>query len=94
MDFRLFAQHRAHPVYLDANSKFDGLCVESLTPVDMVNLGSGRRGHCVWTGACWLVACLPQLQSRYLTNRRVIDVSWVGLRYGDWRTVVAGPQRN
>jgi predicted nicotinamide N-methyase len=77
MDFCLFAQHQVHSVYLDAHSKFDILCVESLTPVDMVNLGSGLHdatGHLVWSGACCLVACLPQLRSRYFINRRVIEL--------------------
>jgi hypothetical protein len=49
MDFHLFARHEAHPVYIpedhDASSSpwrhFQILCVEALTPLDMVHLGSG-----------------------------------------------------
>jgi len=79
MDFHLFAQHQAHPVYYhdDCNSSFQVLCVEALTPVDMVNLGSGihdATGHCVWTGAFLLVACWSELQPLYFADKRVVEL--------------------
>jgi len=51
----------------DQDNDFRILCVESLTPLDMVNLGNGLHdatGHCVWT-ACFL--WLAALQTNEIT---------------------------
>lgn len=70
-DFALFARHEARDVWLGGDHD-DGsrrmmmriYCVESLTPLDMVQLGDGvhdATGHCVWT-ACFLwLAALPTI---------------------------------
>jgi hypothetical protein len=62
MDFHLFARHEAHPVYIpedhDASSsswrQFQILCVEALTPLDMVHLGSGTFFNAVQNMFCLL----------------------------------------
>ena len=67
-DFFLFAQHQAQPIWMGSSSlqqqQLEILCVESLTPLDMVQLGAGvhdATGHCVWT-ACFLwIASLSQV---------------------------------
>jgi len=86
MNFHLFAQHQAHPVYYCSTCSTDNqqkqhsfqiLCVESLTPLDMMHLGSGTHdatGHCVWTGAFLLIACREELLPNYFADRRVIEL--------------------
>lgn len=76
-NFHLFAQHQPQTVYLNKeHESFQILCVESLTPIDMSNLGSGihdATGHCVWTGAFLLIACLDRLQN-YFQNKTVLEL--------------------
>ena len=91
MNFHLFAQHQAHPVYYYCSNRsstdnqqqhrqqhsFQILCVEALTPLDMMHLGSGTHdatGHCVWTGAFLLIACREELLPNYFADRRVIEL--------------------
>lgn len=87
-DFHVFAQHEARKIsspHLKVSSDTDDSnddderyilveCVESLTPVDMMNLGAGihdATGHCVWMGAFLLMDALPCLQS-YFHEKRVV----------------------
>jgi predicted nicotinamide N-methyase len=60
-------------------------CVESLTPLDMAQLGGGDEedgvdgdatGHCVWTAAFFLLRFIYDLQDDFscFTNRRVLEL--------------------
>ena len=68
-DFFLFSQHQTEPLWLGGESSrgdnlLQILCVESLTPLDMMNLSSGvhdATGHCVWTAAFLFTAALSTL---------------------------------
>jgi len=95
MDFHVFAQHQVHPVYFHAtHNKFDILCVEALTPVDMAHLGSGvhdATGHCVWTGAFLVVASLPVLSPDYFAHRRVLELG-CGTGIGGLALLLQQPQ--
>ena len=65
LDFNLIAQHEKETIVLPDGSTFFVQCVESLTPLDMMNLGSGNHDatrHCVWTGAFVLIAALEIVQ--------------------------------
>ena len=82
-DFHVFAQHEARKISSPhVKARTDGEryilveCVESLTPVDMMNLGSGihdATGHCVWMGAFLLMDALPLL-GVYFHGKRVIEL--------------------
>lgn len=80
MDFHLFAQHELQRVYYGSGSSlqsFPILCVEALTPIDMVLLSNGLHdatGHCVWTGACLFVASLELLFGTYFRNKRILEL--------------------
>jgi Lysine methyltransferase len=54
---------------------FSLLCVEALTPIDMIHLGSGihdATGHCVWTGAFLFLASLESSLFSYF-NSKALD---------------------
>lgn len=56
--------------------KFHLLCVESLSPIDMINMSYGihdSTGNCVWTGSFLFINALQEL-SKYFTRRRVIEL--------------------
>ena len=80
LDFNFFVFSRHEQRLISSRNLRDGKmtveCVESLTPVDMVNLGSGihdATGHCVWMGAFFLVDALPELAS-YIDKKRVLEL--------------------
>lgn len=90
-DFHVFAQHEKQKIYSqhlrqaadendtnssDATCYMFVECVEALTPVDMVNLGSGvhdATGNCVWTGAFMFIDAL-QLLAAYFYGKRVVEL--------------------
>jgi predicted nicotinamide N-methyase len=76
LDFHMFAQHESHSIYLNSARDFQIECVESLTPLDMMNLSTGTHdatGHCVWTGAFLLIAAIDRLKEIF-RGRRVIEL--------------------
>jgi predicted nicotinamide N-methyase len=85
-DFHMFAQHETRKIYsanlrtaddASMSSRYIQVeCVEDLTPLDMMNLGSGihdATGHCVWTGAFLFVDGLHALQE-YFAGKRVVEL--------------------
>ena len=74
-DFAVFCQHQAQTLYMGPNNNLSLqiLCVEALTPLDMIQLSNGDHdatGHCVWT-ACFLwLAALPHLLSQLHAFRK------------------------
>lgn len=79
MDFHLFAQHEEHAIELPGEQVLKLLCVESLTPLDMMHLGSGihdATGHCAWTASFLLVHAIESIQKNYqcFTGKRVLEL--------------------
>jgi SAM-dependent methyltransferase len=75
-DFNLFARHQRHQIAINESEIVEIECVEGLTPLDMMDLGAGvhdATGHCVWTGAFFLIDCLGRLQG-YFHQKRVIEL--------------------
>jgi len=65
-DFFLFEQHIFRPIQLPNSDCIQIACVEALTPLDMLHLGSGEHdstGNCVWLGALLLIRALPKLET-------------------------------
>lgn len=80
MDFHLFAQHEEHAIALPGgNQHLRLLCVESLTPLDMMHLGSGihdATGHCAWTASFLLLQTMELIQREYdcFTGKKLLEL--------------------
>ena len=76
-DFHLFAQYETRQVYCSPSRSFEMKCVESLTPIDMMNLSNGvhdATGFCVWTGSFLFIAALPTLTASYFSGKDVLEL--------------------
>lgn len=98
MDFDMFAKHERQRIYFfppddnafDAEQEhrreyFEVECVERLTPLDMMSLSSGvhdSTGHCVWTGAFWLIAGLQHPTMKRVFDNRQLRVIELGCGTG------------
>jgi predicted nicotinamide N-methyase len=79
MDFHLFAQHEEFAVPLPNAKVLKLLCVESLTPLDMMHLGSGihdATGHCAWTASFLFLRMIPMIQDQFqcFHGKRVLEL--------------------
>jgi predicted nicotinamide N-methyase len=88
-DFHVFAQHEPRKIYSDNlrtadddaslpySSRYIQVeCVEDLTPLDMMNLGSGihdATGNCAWMGGFLFLDGLHALQE-YFAGKRVVEL--------------------
>lgn len=77
MNFHVFSNHTLQYIS-SANTRLLTLeCVESLTPVDMMNLANGEHdatGHRVWMGAFLLLDALGVLSKDYFGGKRVLEL--------------------
>jgi Lysine methyltransferase len=105
MDFHLFAQHEEYAIPLprtNDDNKHNNqkvlklLCVESLTPLDMLQLSTGEydaTGHCAWTAAFFLLPYIVTLQTDFgcFTNQRILELG-CGTGIAGWAVaIVAAP---
>ena len=83
--YKVYLFDEAHPIANQSSneqqesSELDHFlleCVESLTPLDMMNLSGGihdATGNCVWTGAFFFLAAIEHL-SQYLENKTLLEL--------------------
>eukprot|EP00980_Cylindrotheca_fusiformis_P005902 scaffold1242_cov123-Cylindrotheca_fusiformis.AAC.11 len=72
-----FAQHETQEFHLTDNSIIRIASAPSLTPIDMMDLGSGTHdatGHCVWTGARFFTQIPTESLQPYFTNKRILEL--------------------
>lgn len=72
-----FAQHEVKAFRLSDNSEIQIACAPSLTPLDMIDLSWGTHdatGHCVWTGARFLIQILTPILQSYFTNKKILEL--------------------
>lgn len=72
-----FAQHETQEFRLSDNSELQIASSPSLTPMDMIDLSCGTHdatGHCVWTGARFLIEILTPALDSYFTNKNILEL--------------------